>query len=320
MITENIKCAICGVDDARILFTKGDLTADIINVVCKRCGLVYMNPRPTPEAYRQFHVEDFLRERHGLVSAEKLAPKVKGSDLKMKSEVAGFIASNLKPGAKVLDVGCGFGTLLNILKNKYQAAVQGIELATVDVEAAKSFYGLDLFAGSLREFSLKYLDQKFDCIILHHTFEHMSEPRAELATMRGMLAPGGVLYIGVPNVMNLKKRPEIFFQMGHPYSYSPSTLQKILSLEGFKIIKFNRQAAFPGAMELLAIRTEDLNGRASVDGLKEGGDAKHVYYYIHLTKIKFALLRRMRDLALFWLPDKFRLKISHFILQILKKI
>lgn len=320
MITENVKCAICGTDDTKILFTKGDLNVDMINVVCKRCGLVYMNPRPTPEAYRQFHVEDFLRERHGLVCAEQVAPKVKGSDLKMKSEVASFIAGNLNPGAKVLDVGCGFGTLLNILKTKYHTQVQGIELAKVDVEAAKTFYGLDLFNGSLKEFSLKHPDQKFDCIILHHTFEHMSEPRAELATMREMLEPGAILYIGVPNVMNLKKRPEIFFQMGHAYSYSPNTLEKILSLEGFKIIKFNRRAAFPGAMEFLAMRAEDFDGHALLKGLKEGGDAKYVYYYIHLTKIKFALLRRMRDLALFWLPAKLRLKISHFILQILKKI
>lgn len=320
MKMENVKCAICGVDDTIILFTKGDLTADIINVVCKKCGLVYMNPRPTPEAYRQFHVEDFLRERHGLVCAEQVAPKVKGSDLKMKSEVAEFISKYIKPGANVLDVGCGFGTLLNILKTKYHAQVQGIELATVDVEAAKTFYGLDLFAGSLKDFFIKYSDQKFDCIILHHTFEHMSEPRAELATMHGMLAPGGILYIGVPNVMNLKKRPEIFFQMGHAYSYSPKTLEKILSLEGFKIIKFNRKAAFPGAMEFLAMRAEDFDGRALVKSLKEGGDAKYVYCYIHLTKIKFALLRRMRDLALFWLPAKLRLKISYFILQILKKI
>lgn len=320
MKMENVKCAICGVDDTIILFTKGDLTTDIINVVCKRCGLVYMNPRPTSNEYRQFHIEDFLRERHGLVEAEQLVPKIKGSDLKMKSEVASFMGSILKPGSRVLDVGCGFGTLLNILKTKYGAVVQGIELATVDVEAAKTFYSLELFNGSLKDFFLKYSDQKFDLIALHHTFEHMSEPRAELATMREMLAPGGVLYIGVPNVMNLKKRPEIFFQMGHAYSYSPHTLEKILSLEGFKIIKFNRRAAFPGAMELLAMRAEDLYGHTLVEGLKEGSDTKYVYYYIHWTRIKFALLRTIRDLALFWLPDKLRLKISHFILQILKKI
>ena len=320
MTTEKVKCAICGVDDAVMLFTKGDLTVDMTNVVCRRCGLVYMNPRPTAEAYRQFHVEDFLRERHGLVSAEQVAPKVKGSDLKMKSEVAGFMAGNLKPDARVLDVGCGFGTLLHILKSKYHAQVQGIELARVDVEAAKAFYGLELFAGSLKEFFLKYPDQKFDCIVLHHTFEHMSEPRVELKTMRGMLAPRGILYIGVPNVMNLKKRPEIFFQMGHPYSYSPCTLQKILSLEGFEIVKFNRKAAFPGAMELLAMRFEDSENQHQMAELTEGNDFRNVSGYIQMTKRKFALLRGARNLALFWLPPKLKLKISHAVLQIMKKL
>lgn len=319
MMTEKVKCAICGADDPETLFIKGDLDADITNVICRRCGLVYMNPRPTPEAYRQFHVEEFLRERHGLQTAEKLIPKIKGSDLKMKSEVAAFIADYIKPGAKVLDAGCGFGTLLNIFKTKYQAQIQGIELATLDIEAAKKFYGLDLFKGNLREFWERFPDRKFDCIVLHHTFEHMSEPREELKIMRALLAPRGILYIGVPNVMNLKKRPEIFFQKGHPYSYSPATLDKILALEGFKIIKFNREAAFPGAMEVLAMRTEDLGGMGAAEKLSEGADYRKVISHIQRTKNKFALLRTLRETALFWLPRKLRLKISQAILQVLKR-
>lgn len=317
MITERVPCTICGVDDAEILFTKGDLTADITNVVCRRCGLVYMNPRPTIAEYRKFHVEDFLRERHGLTAAEQVMPKIKGSDVRMKSAVADFIAPALRRGTRVLDVGCGFGTLLHLLKERLEARVEGIELATVDVAAAKQFYGMELFNGSLEEFAHARRGEQFDCLVLHHTFEHLPDPRGALRLMKGLLAPGGILYIGVPNVMNMRKRPEIFFQMGHPYSYSPATLQKILGAEGFSVVKFNRRAAFPGAMELLAVASADSR---ALPAFSEGADYGSVSRYVRYSQKKFAFFRTMRGLILFWLPRGARLRISHAILQILKKM
>lgn len=314
MITEKVPCAICGVDDAQIFFTKGDLNVDMTNVICRRCALVYLNPRMTRDELLKFHVSDFLRERHGLTQAESLTPKVKGSDLVMKSKVANFIAPSLKTGARVLDVGCGFGTLLNILRERYGAQITGIELADVDVAAAKKFYGIDLFHGSLEEYAEKFPDTRFDCIVLHHTFEHLPNPREALRILKKLLAPGGLLYIGVPNIMNIKKRPEIFFQLGHAYSYSPSTLQKMLKSEGFKITKFNRRAAFPGAMELLATVG---NGDKL---LSEGSDYKKVIKYIQRVQKRFSFFRFMRGALLFWLPQKLRLKVSHIILQLLKKL
>ncbi len=320
MMMEKVNCAICGVDDAVTLFIKGDLNVDMTNVVCRRCALVYLNPRMTAEESLKFHVTDFLRERHGLTEAISLEPKVKGSDLRMKSKVADFIATSLKKGVRVLDVGCGFGTLLNIFRERYGAEVVGIELADVDVLAAKKFYGIDLFHGSLEEYAEKFPEARFDCIVLHHTFEHLPAPRKILQILKKLFAPSGILYIGVPNVVNLKKRPEIFFQMGHAYSYSPSTLQKILRQESFEIIKFNRQAAFPGAMEILAMRREDLGNNFLVGELKEGADYRQVLRCINWNKNKFALLRMVRNVVLFWLPQRARLKISQAILQVLKKL
>lgn len=319
MAWEHVPCAICGLDDTEVVCRKGDLTADITNVVCRRCGLVYMNPRPTVSEYRDFHVEDFLRERHGLIAAEQVAPKVSGSDVRMKTRVAAFIAPHLAPGARVLDVGCGFGALLHILKTTHGAAVTGIELAAVDVAAAKRFYGLDLFQGSVEEYHAAFPEQQFDCIVLHHTFEHLPDPRAVLGILRGMLTEHGFLYIGVPNVMNIKKRPDIFFQKGHPYSYSPSTLHRILQEAGFAVTAFNRRAAFPGAMEVLAAPVDHV-GVLAVPVLTEGADARAVARHIMWTGRKFSLLRQARSVLTFWLPKNMRMRLSHRLLQIMKKL
>lgn len=313
MITERISCAICDGNDTEVVFTKGDLTENMTNVICRKCALVYLNPRMTAEESARFHVTDFLRERHGLVTAEQVAPKVKGSDLRMKSAVADFIVPHLARGARVLDVGAGFGTLLHILHERLGASVEGIELADVDVAAARKFYGIELYHGSLEAFAALYPNRRFDCIALHHTFEHLPHPREALRLMRGLLASGGILYIGVPNIMNIRKRPEIFFQWGHAYSYSPASLQRMLAAEGFLVTRYNRRAAFPGAMELLA----SLDESAGLT-LSEGSEYRDVIRSVRRAARKFALLRAARGALLFWLPRGLRLRISDTVLQWMK--
>ncbi len=318
---ERVRCAVCDVDDTAVVATKGDLTADMTNVVCRRCGLVYLNPRPTEAAYDAFHVEDFLVQRHGISSTADVAYKVKGSELTMKSAVRDFLRPSFRPGMRVLDVGCGIGTLLHLIRQEVpDATVQGIELATVDVEAAKSFYGLDLFTGSLEQYAAAHPEDRFDLIILHHTFEHLPAPRAALRTMERLLAPRGELFIAVPNVMNIRKRPEIFFQIAHPYSYSPATLRKLLALEGFAPVRYNRRGAYPGGMEVLSRRTAEAERPLPPEAMREGDTAAAVLRHVRLSRVRFAALRTLRDVSLFLLPKRLRYKVGTAVSTKLKRL
>ena len=320
MNTERVTCAICGVDDTEVIATKGDLTADITNVVCRRCGLVYINPRPPAAEYESFHVESFLKERHGISDAGDVARKVGGNDLKIKSAVLEFIRPALRSGVRVLDVGCGFGTLLHLVKKEISdAKVEGIELATVDVEAAKRFYNFDLYKGSLARYAEAHPDARFDLIILHHTFEHFPEPRAELRRMKGLLAPGGVIYIGVPDIMDIRKRPEIFFQLGHPYSYSPASLRKMLAAEGLAVVAWNPDAAFPGGMEILAEPSPPTRPEAPAEAMRAGGRSEDVVRAVRSAGRRFARMRGVRDRLLFFLPEPMRIAATRWIYILFKR-
>ncbi len=318
---EHVTCAICGADDTVVVATKGDLTEDMTTVACRRCALVYLNPRPTVAAYDDFHVEDFLVQRHGISVTGDVEHKVKGSELKMKSAVENFLRPVLQSGIRVLDVGCGIGTQLHLIRTDVpDAVVRGIELATVDVDAAKKFYGLDLFAGSLKQFATAHPTERFDLIILHHTFEHLPDPRAALHTLERLLAPRGTLFIAVPNVMNIRKRPEIFFQIAHPYAYAPATLQKMLLLAGFSVVRFNRRGAYPGGMEVLAQRTAEAEKPLPAEMLREGATIAAVIRHVRLARIRFAVLRTVRDVALFLLPKPLRYRIGTAVSKILKRV
>ncbi|MBU1179445.1 class I SAM-dependent methyltransferase, partial [Patescibacteria group bacterium] len=313
---EKINCPICNQDNTEIIFKKGNLNKDLINVICKSCALVYISPRLTKQEYDKFHEKEFLSEK-SITSVEQVKQKLNDSDFKIKSSIFNFLDEYLEEGQNVLDIGCGFGVLLDIIKKEKKANVFGIELGDVDVGAAKEYYGLDLFHGSLEDFSKNHENHgKFDVIIAHHTFEHLPKPLDSLEQIKKLLKPEGVLYVAVPNTMNIKKRPEIFFQIAHPFSYSPHSLKLILEKAGFGVIKFNRNAGYPGGMEMAA-----QTGRPSMDdaGFNEGKDYKKVMQYVKQLKNKFSGLRGLRDIFLFFMPKFLRIRFGNVVHQILKK-
>lgn len=237
-------------------------------------------------------------------------------ELKIKKTIFEFLKEYLGPGKNFLDIGCGYGTLLDIVKKETGAAVYGVELGDLDVAAAKELFNLDVFHGSLEEFAGKAENWgKFDVVASHHVVEHLPRPLESLEQMKKLLKTNGILYIGVPNVMNIKKRPDIFFQIAHPFSYSPYSLSKMLQSAGFNVVKFNRRAGYPGAMEAAA-KISDGRGVA----LEEGGNYKEAIKYVEATDKRFHDLRKLRERLLFWLPNDLRTKISRPFYKFLKKI
>ena len=313
---ETVNCAICRQNNTEIIFKKGNLDKDLDNVICKNCGLVFLNPRSDREDYEVYHKKDFLSEKN-IRAAEQVAQKMQKRDIDLKYTIFNFCRAFLKSGQNIADIGAGFGTLIDIIKKETAINAVGIELGDLDVEIAKKYYNLDLIKESLEAFSKEDGNRgKFDIVILHHTFEHLPEPSASLEQIKKILKPDGLLYIGAPNVMNIKKRPDIFFQIAHPFSYSPHSLKKILNKFGFGIIKFNEKAGYPGGMEIIAAIGKENAGDV---GMEKGRDYRTVINYVQKTDKKFRALRKARETFLFWLPANLKIKISRIIYLFLKK-
>lgn len=309
-------CPICNQYNTEIIFKKGNLNKDLINVICKNCSLVYISPRPTKEESNEFHKEEFLSEKN-LKKFEDVREKLDARGTEIKKTIYFFLKEYIKPGMKVLDVGCGFGSFLDILKKQTDAEVYGVELGNLDIIAAKERFGLDLFHGSLEEFAGKQENhQKFDVIITHHTFEHLPNPIESLGQIKKILKQGGIFYIGVPNLMNIKKRPDILFQTAHPFTYSPYSLRLILEKAGLGILKFNRSAGYPGGMEMVA--------KFGVDSIKnleleEGRNYQDAISYVNKKAWQFAALRRIRDKILFFVPKDLRIMFGRGVYKFFKK-
>lgn len=78
---------------------------------------------------------------------------------------------NLKPGMKVLDIGCGFGTLANHLARHY-----GVSVVGCSISKEQTRYGEQISKGFPVEFRLqdyRELDEEFDRIVSVGMFEHV---------------------------------------------------------------------------------------------------------------------------------------------------
>jgi len=88
-----------------------------------------------------------------------------------------IIADMVDPGSRVLDVGCGDGTLLDYLVHFKQVDGRGIELSSEGVNACVSA-GLSVIQGDADTDLSTYPDAAFDYAILSQTLQAMMAPRA----------------------------------------------------------------------------------------------------------------------------------------------
>jgi SAM-dependent methyltransferase len=153
---------------------------------CERCGLVYVSPRPTAEAMSRYY-EDEDRDgwtvRHDEAGAA--AKRAKKGQL-----AACALVPILGPRriGRALDIGCGAGDILDVLKHAGWDTV-GIEPhAALAAVAAQSH---QLIAEVPHA-------PTFDLVVVHHVLEHVLSPGGLLHGARAAAVPGASLLLGVP--------------------------------------------------------------------------------------------------------------------------
>lgn len=110
----------------------------------------------------------------------------------LPQEIASWLAaSGARQASRLLDVGSGQGVLLR------QLAGWGFTSLT----GADPFVSADLsYPDGVRVLrrSLSELNGEFDCVMMHHSFEHMDRPQEVLTAARRLLAPGGKVLLRIP--------------------------------------------------------------------------------------------------------------------------
>ncbi|NPV93452.1 MAG: class I SAM-dependent methyltransferase [Firmicutes bacterium] len=96
---------------------------------------------------------------------------------------------------KILDLGCGTGTLVRKLTDRGKEAV-GVTYNRLEADFANERYGLELVCADMHDLPLA--DGSFEAIIMWDSLEHCQSPYIALCEARRVTRPGGKGLIFVP--------------------------------------------------------------------------------------------------------------------------
>jgi 2-polyprenyl-3-methyl-5-hydroxy-6-metoxy-1,4-benzoquinol methylase len=136
---------------------------------------------------------------------------------------------------RVLEIGCGDGNFLAYLR-EHGWTVQGAEYDADTAALVRRRHGIAVTAGDVAQAPPP--DTPFPVIAAYHVLEHVYHPATWLTAVRGMLRPGGILHLQVPNHASLTRRltgaawASVMFPQ-HVYFYTPRTLVRLLRSTGF---------------------------------------------------------------------------------------
>lgn len=204
-------------------------------------GLLYLDPRPTEGALGVIYPPDYepyrFEELPGLVRRAR--------DWMQSRKAAKIVAEAKRLGAatgdktRVIDVGCGNGTLLRLLRAQapkhwelHGSDLNAEILKPLAKEGITTHVGLPLKrAGS------------FDVVVLNQVIEHFADVRGLVTSCFELLKPGGVIVIETPNTEGWDAQLFEPRHWGgyhfprHFYLFSPTNLSRLLRDQGFSVAR-----------------------------------------------------------------------------------
>lgn len=231
------QCPLCGAGRFSPFLTGKDrLSSDrsrLTVVRCDACTFCFTNPRPADEILQSLYPSSYIPWQKGKGILRGLYP------FYFRLTRSLF----LKPGGRVLDIGCGSGLYLAYLARK------GMEPFGCDFGPPPEVAGIRFFQGTLEKAS--YPSDFFDGIVAWHFLEHVPDPRKTLREMCRVLKRDGQMLVSVPNIKGMEIRifkgaSHLLDVPRHLSHFSAETLERLLFETGFHIIQKRNDWLMPG--------------------------------------------------------------------------
>jgi 2-polyprenyl-3-methyl-5-hydroxy-6-metoxy-1,4-benzoquinol methylase len=228
-----VPCLFCGVHDESLRFREDPFRV----VQCRRCGLVYVNPRLPSERLHDMYQEAYWTSDRACEFGytEYLAE----APLYLRTyRLRRRVILERRPGpGRVLDVGCAAGFFLSVMA-ELGWETTGVELSAPMVRYAVEQLGLaDIRRGDLLTLDLPA--GHWDVVTLWDVIEHLEDPIAHLRAAARALKPDGLLVIETQNVAScfarlLGRKWQHYKHAEHLYHFDPRSLGRLLGLAGLE--------------------------------------------------------------------------------------
>lgn len=253
---------------------------------CKECALRFVSPRPSatdigrfyPETYQWKENESKHRGIGDFVSNLEKAYRYH----QIKTEIKKLERVLMPFPKKVLDVGCGTGDRLFLLRER-GCDVYGVETSEQALYGQKKF-GLNVYHGALE--GACFESASFDLITLYNVLEHVHNPEQLLIEVARLLKPGGHLVVEVPNAKSFQAQwfGARWAAVDIPrdlYYFNRQSLEPLLVSHGFVTKSFDVMTNFwhPPTLVISLFPSLDPQLIWSQDKKKQGGGfVKRVFW------------------------------------------
>ena len=143
----------------------------------------------------------------------------------------------LKPGDKMLEIGCGIGTVV------FELSRQGYDVTGTDISQVAIEYGRAKYQGVRLEVlpaeELPFADGTFDIVLSFDLFEHIARVDRHVSEVGRILKPSGYYLFQTPNklasvVSETLIHKSFKWRRVHPSLHSPGQLRRRLARHGFE--------------------------------------------------------------------------------------
>lgn len=224
-------CPICNSEMEYIFTTKDYLVSgeafDIIE--CDSCFLRITNPFPNKQNIGSYYSSDDYISHNDNASGllDYIYGVVRSYQLNKKKKLIENHCNKIN--GKILDIGCGTGEFLSIMK-KSDWDVNGVDTS----EKAREIVNNKLNIEVMDPDSWIRNDLQYDAITCWHSLEHVHEPWEYLNKIKKSLNPDGILIVALPNYhsTDAKKYQEFWAAYDTPrhlYHFTIKSINKILN-------------------------------------------------------------------------------------------
>ena len=232
-------CNLCGASEFVILTHRDRYGYPAQAHACRHCGLVFLNPRMTAQAYGRFYngiYRPLVSAFHGrLIDARTIQDEQREYAIERAGFIRPFIA-NAAPKT-LLDIGGSTGVVAHHFAREFGLQGTLIDPAPLEVERAERL-GLETVTGLVEEHD--FGQRRFDVVIICQTVDHLLDVAGTLTRVRQLLSDDGLLFIDIVDFRAAYLRNwsvEEAIKIDHPYYLTEPTMCAYLRSAGFDVLR-----------------------------------------------------------------------------------
>jgi len=237
---ELVSCDLCRSDQSELVIRQRDLLLEVTNdeftiVKCCRCGLVYLNPRPSKDLLGSYYPTVYYPP-----VLEKVRPQLQQQAKKFSAKMKRWVLEEYYGYPLASPV--GWSRMLRRILLWPDKQDQGWEPYGIEISEVASAHARGLLTGNIHTGTLESAPfplKKFDLVLMSHSLEHLPSPTDALRRVNRFLKDDGLLVVSVPNANSLEYKlfGRWWFQLDPPrhfYHFDKRSLSGLFTQTGFQ--------------------------------------------------------------------------------------